>query len=285
MIGLIKRRNGQRFTVQSIGFDGTAQVIDSEGHIQQINLSGRKYVDYAWVSTTYGSQGKTADQVMALMDSTTTNRESFYVTVSRAKQHLALYTANKVALSQWAEVSKAKENTSDYVPLAQAVKSNVVSALGGDSNTSPTGTQAVATTISNPTVPKSFAIPDEITHKETESFKAQVPPPESNTQPSIKQKSLALWQQYSQELTVRDPVNLDLQVARRALKDGQPWKDIALMLSAGSPMVRRILQEQNKQQAMIYVNQTVRKIISFQTAQKNQLYQQRRSCHMELGNH
>ncbi|MEO0397208.1 MAG: MobF family relaxase [Cyanobacteria bacterium P01_A01_bin.137] len=277
-----KRRNGQRFTIQQITPDGIAQIIDSEGNTQQINLSGRQYLDYAWVSTTYGSQGKTADRVMALMNGTTTNRESFYVTVSRAKHHLALYTADKVELSQWAEVSKAKENTSDYVPLAQAVEKEVVRALGGDSNTSPTVTQPVATTISNPPVPKSLAVPDEVTHKETESFKAQVPPPKVNAQPSIKQKSLVLWQQYSQRLTLRDPVNLDLQVARKALKDGQTQKDIALMLSAGSPMVRRIIQDQGKQQAMVYVNQTVRKVLNRQMVQNRRSPQSQPDRSMEL---
>ena len=89
------------------------------------------------MSTTYGSQGKTADRVMALMDSTTTNRESFYVTVSRAKHHLALYTADKVALSQWAEVSKVKENTSDYVPMAQVVERKVISSPENSQGTSP----------------------------------------------------------------------------------------------------------------------------------------------------
>ncbi|MEM1238639.1 MAG: MobF family relaxase [Cyanobacteria bacterium P01_H01_bin.26] len=277
-----KRRNGQRFTIQQIGPDGIAQIIDSEGNTQQVNFSGRQYVDYAWVSTTYSSQGKTADRVMALMDSTTTNRESFYVTVSRAKYHLALYTADKVALSQWAEVSKTKKNTSDYVPLAQAVEKEVVSTLGGDSNASPTIRQPITATISNPPVPKSFAVPDEVTHKETKSFKAQVPPPESMTQLSIKQKSLALWQHYSQGLTLRDPVNLDLQVARRALKDGQTQKDIALMLSAGSPMVRRIIQDQGKQQAIVYVNQTLRKVLNRQIMQKPQLNKLRRGRKMEL---
>ena len=72
------------------------RLLIAKKYVQQVNLSGRQYVDYAWVSTTYGSQGKTADRVVALMDSTTTNRESFYVTVSRAKHHLALYTADKV---------------------------------------------------------------------------------------------------------------------------------------------------------------------------------------------
>ncbi|MFG6093898.1 MobF family relaxase [Leptothoe sp. ISB3NOV94-8A] len=277
-----KRRNGQQFTVQQITSDGIAEILDSEGTVQQVNLSSRQYVDYAWVSTTYGSQGKTADRVVALMDSTTTNRESFYVTVSRAKHHLALYTADKVALSQWAEMSKAKENTSDYVPLAQAVEKEVVSALGEDSNVSPTVRQPVTTTISNPPVPKSFAVPDEVTHKETESFKAQVSAAEPNTQPSKKQKSLALWQQYSQGLTLRDPVNLDLQVARKALKDGQSQKDIALMLSAGSPMVRRIIQDQGKQQAMVYVNQTVRKVLNRQMVQNRRSPQSLRDRSMEL---
>ncbi|MEL7505666.1 MAG: AAA family ATPase [Cyanobacteria bacterium J06554_6] len=51
-----KKRNGQCFTVEQIQSDGTARIVDSEGQSQQINLSGRQYVDYAWVSTTYSSQ-------------------------------------------------------------------------------------------------------------------------------------------------------------------------------------------------------------------------------------
>ena len=262
------RRNGQRFTVQKITPDGIVQIIDNEGNTQQINLSGRQYVDYAWVSTTYGSQGKTADRVMALMDSTTTNREAFYVTVSRAKHHLALYTADKVELSQWAEVSKTKENTSDYVPLAQAVEKEVASALGGDSNTSPTVRQPVTATITNPPEPKQIVAPDEVTPQEPESFEVKAPSPKTNNQPSSKQKYFALWKQYSQGLTVNDPVNLDIQVARQAFKDGQAQKDIALMLSAGSPMVRRLVQDQGKQPAMLYVNQTVRKVLHRQQIQQ-----------------
>jgi conjugative relaxase-like TrwC/TraI family protein len=111
-----KHRNGQRFTIQQIEPDGIAHILDSEGQISQVNLNGRQYVDYAWVSTTYSSQGKTAERVLALMDSTT-NQESFYVTVSRAKQHLTLYTADKAVLMQQAQNSRAKENTSDYIPL------------------------------------------------------------------------------------------------------------------------------------------------------------------------
>jgi conjugative relaxase-like TrwC/TraI family protein len=114
-------RNGQTFTVDRIAPDGIAQITNSDGKTIEINLSGRQYLDYAWVSTIYSSQGKTADRVLALIDGITTNRESFYVTVSRAKHHLALYTSNKAALIEQAHRTKAKENVSDYIPLFQVV--------------------------------------------------------------------------------------------------------------------------------------------------------------------
>jgi conjugative relaxase-like TrwC/TraI family protein len=84
-------RNGQTFVVQQIASDGTAQICDQEGNTRPINLNYYPFLDYAWVSTTYSSQGKTGDRVMALLDGMTTHRESFYVTVSRAKHHLTLY--------------------------------------------------------------------------------------------------------------------------------------------------------------------------------------------------
>ncbi|WP_416668965.1 hypothetical protein [Egbenema bharatensis] len=121
-------RNGQTFIVNHVALDGTAQITDSDGKTMEINLSGRQYLDYAWVSTTYSSQRKTADRVLALMDGITTNRESFYVTVSRAKHHLTLYTADKVALTNLAQRTKNKENVSDYIPLFQVVPNHAQTA-------------------------------------------------------------------------------------------------------------------------------------------------------------
>ncbi|MGB3293517.1 MAG: hypothetical protein WBB01_11075, partial [Phormidesmis sp.] len=71
----------------------------------------------AWVSTTYSAQGKTADRVLALMSNKTTNREAFYVAVSRAKHGLKLYAADRDELLRRAQISKTKENASDYIPL------------------------------------------------------------------------------------------------------------------------------------------------------------------------
>jgi hypothetical protein len=113
-------RNGQGFVVTGLEADGTATIQDGAGQTSTINLSGNQYVDYAWVSTTYSSQGKTAERVLALL-SETTNREAFYVAISRAKRAVSLYTTSQADLVQLAQVSRAKENVSDYVPLTQQV--------------------------------------------------------------------------------------------------------------------------------------------------------------------
>ena len=117
-------RNGQQFTVESITPEGIAQTMTDEGKARTIDLSGAQHIDYAWVSTTYSSQGKTASNVMALIDATT-NKEAFYVATSRAKNRVQLYTSSARDLQQLAERSRANENVSDYLPLFELVQSEV----------------------------------------------------------------------------------------------------------------------------------------------------------------
>ena len=113
-------RNGQIVTIAAIDAKGTATLKDASGHEMTVELTGQQYLDYALVSTTYSSQGKTADQVLVAVDSTI-SRESLYVAVSRAKQKLSLYTASKEKLFKQAERSTAKENPSDYLTLFNLV--------------------------------------------------------------------------------------------------------------------------------------------------------------------
>lgn len=110
-------RNGQAFTVTAISSEGIAQTIDDDGSAREVDLSGYQHVDYAWIATTYSSQGKTADRVMALMDAATVNKEAFYVATSRAKNDLRLYAADVGQLRELAEKTRANENVSDYIPL------------------------------------------------------------------------------------------------------------------------------------------------------------------------
>ena len=114
-----KTRNGQQFTVAEVLEGGAVRTVDESGQSQWFHMSGHQHMDYAWVSTTYGSQGKTADRVLALMSEKTTNRESFYVAVSRAKHGLKLYATDKDELLKRVQTSKTKENASDYIPLFQ----------------------------------------------------------------------------------------------------------------------------------------------------------------------
>lgn len=103
------RRNGQEFTVTAISGD-SAQIQYLDGsHTETINLAQAQHLDYALVSTTYSSQGKTSDRVLIAADSTI-GKESFYVAVSRAKYSLHLYTEDKAELMELAHLSRAKEN-------------------------------------------------------------------------------------------------------------------------------------------------------------------------------
>jgi conjugative relaxase-like TrwC/TraI family protein len=108
-------RNGQTFKV--LGFeDQQTQIEYADGKTDLVNLNGTCYVDYAWVSTTYSAQGKTAERVLATTDRTL-NQEAFYVICSRAKYQLTLYTDDKAEMLRLAQISKAKENVSDYLPI------------------------------------------------------------------------------------------------------------------------------------------------------------------------
>ena len=113
-------RNGQQVTIDAIDAKGTATLKDAKGNTLRTDLTGQQYLDYALVSTTYSSQGKTADQVLAAIDSTL-SKEGLYVAVSRAKTKLSLYTADKQQLYKRAQRSSAKENPSDYLTLLQLV--------------------------------------------------------------------------------------------------------------------------------------------------------------------
>ncbi|MBD2166473.1 relaxase domain-containing protein [Calothrix membranacea FACHB-236] len=103
------RRNGQEFVVKAIdGNKAQIQYLDS-GLTESVNLQQAQHLDYAIVSTTYSSQGKTADRVLIAADQTI-GQESFYVAVSRARYDLKLYTEDKDNLLALAQSSKAKEN-------------------------------------------------------------------------------------------------------------------------------------------------------------------------------
>jgi conjugative relaxase-like TrwC/TraI family protein len=120
------RRNGQEFIVTGIeGQTATIEYLD--GLSDAIDLSQPLHCDYALVSTTYSSQGKTAERV--LISSTvdgTVSQESVYVAISRAKHDLQIFAEDRKFLFEQAEESNVQETVLELLPTqpsAQAAQS------------------------------------------------------------------------------------------------------------------------------------------------------------------
>jgi hypothetical protein len=110
-------RNGQTFTVLDLDHQGNAKICYDNGVTTALNLKSQPFIDYAWVSTVYAAQGKTADRVLALADALT-SRESFYVTVSRAKYDLTIYGHDRDELLRRIQISRANPT---LIPLYQEI--------------------------------------------------------------------------------------------------------------------------------------------------------------------
>jgi Protein of unknown function (DUF3991) len=121
------RRNGQAFVIS--GIEGnTATITYSSGETDSFNLIEPLHLDYALVSTTYGSQGKTAERVLISASANpTVSQESFYVAISRAKTDLKLYVQDQADLLERASQSKAKENPLELLRqrLAKQIESQL----------------------------------------------------------------------------------------------------------------------------------------------------------------
>ena len=90
-----------------------------------------------------------------------------------------------------------------------------------------------------------------------------------------------MWARYSQDVEADTPVRLDYRVCRRAFEDGQSFKDVALMLAAGSPYVHWMAQTQGKEKSRVYVNQTARAACQ-KEKELNRPRRQKRESQLEL---
>ena len=112
-----KRRNGQEFEVAEIN-NNLATIQYDNGKTEQIDLNQPQTFDHALVSTTYSSQGKTANRVLVSATSDKTlSKESFYVAASRAKYNLDIYTQDKEQLQERSKISQAKQNPLEVLDL------------------------------------------------------------------------------------------------------------------------------------------------------------------------
>lgn len=98
------RVNGDRGTVTAIDEQSrTVTIRSTRGQSQLLNLDTARdqHVRHAYVETAHAAQGRTADHVLIHADSKATNlvdQRSFYVSVSRARETVEIYTNDRAKL-------------------------------------------------------------------------------------------------------------------------------------------------------------------------------------------
>jgi conjugative relaxase-like TrwC/TraI family protein len=91
--------NGELVTVRQIGTDGSLAVESDAGLLKTLTPSQRLF-NRGFATTSYASQGKTVDTVL-LSDSgrtPATNANQWYVSISRARRKVLIFTGNKAEL-------------------------------------------------------------------------------------------------------------------------------------------------------------------------------------------
>lgn len=105
--------NGALYEVKEVGPDGTVTL--TGGWQLAASFGG---FDYGYVSTSHGSQGRTVDQVLIAQDSHSgraSSTEQFYVSVSRGRQQVRIYTDDKGALAAAVQRSSARSSASELM--------------------------------------------------------------------------------------------------------------------------------------------------------------------------
>jgi ATP-dependent exoDNAse (exonuclease V) alpha subunit len=93
--------NGELVTVAKIFKNGHLSVIDDRG-IRKTLAPNQRLANLGYAVTSYGSQGKTVDTVLFSdsQNQAATNWKQWYVTISRARRKIKIYTADKETLRE-----------------------------------------------------------------------------------------------------------------------------------------------------------------------------------------
>jgi len=86
------------------------------------------HLAYGYTSTSHASQGKTVDNVFISMSQdslSAANREQFYVSVSRGREAVKLYTDDKQALFDAVQKSGARMSATELLGKPEAPKQSV----------------------------------------------------------------------------------------------------------------------------------------------------------------
>lgn len=105
-----KFANGELVTVRRVRRDGAIVVTGDDGRRKTLAPSQRLFVR-GYAVTSYGSQGKTVDTVLFCdaANLEATSAEQWYVTISRGRKHVVVFTSDKEALRTAVHRTAARE--------------------------------------------------------------------------------------------------------------------------------------------------------------------------------
>jgi conjugative relaxase-like TrwC/TraI family protein len=124
--------NGKTFKITAINGD-MATVLTDDG-LRQIDLREALAVDYTLTSTSYRAQGSDRPRVfVSATNDPTSNREPFYVSISRQIKELKIWTDNYEALKRRVAESNVQSNPLELIDYGN-ININQSSGTAGDSS-------------------------------------------------------------------------------------------------------------------------------------------------------
>jgi conjugative relaxase-like TrwC/TraI family protein len=111
--------NGELATIASIDARRAVMRLDSGRHLSAAS-NRLQHIDYGYASTSHSAQGATVDRVIVDINTQLSlelvNRKQFYVSISRARNALAIYTNDRRELGRAVNRSREKSLALDHQP-------------------------------------------------------------------------------------------------------------------------------------------------------------------------
>jgi hypothetical protein len=112
--------NGEFATIVAID-ERTARIRTEDGRVVDAAIERLRHIDYGYASTSHSSQGATVDRVIVNIDTMRSaelvNRKQFYVSISRARHGISVYTDDRERLGQVVNRSREKSTALEQLPL------------------------------------------------------------------------------------------------------------------------------------------------------------------------
>jgi len=110
--------NGEFATILAID-ERTARIRGEDGREIHATIERLRHIDYGYASTSHSSQGTTVDRVIVNIDTERSaeliNRKQFYVSVSRARNGISIYTDDHERLRQVVSRNREKSTALEHV--------------------------------------------------------------------------------------------------------------------------------------------------------------------------